>query len=739
VQRPALLVLALLALIAGATSRRSTAVTAACAPPRADSTYLQGVDAALRSRSDLWGNRLLATPGGPTYEGAKRFLAPLLYARGPGGRPLTASGVYYLPFAQPAGPQGAATVALHVADGSQIVWRRIGGRALTVSLGRDAAERYGSCLPRLSPARLAGGWQPILQTGYTDSAGARYRQESFAAGRPLDSFLRVHVDARRATTSVRLVFATQAGSLRVQVERGAERDVYVAWPGHGAPRKIPATGYASARAAVVQFWRDRLAEGAQIHVPEQRVDNAVRALLVQELVLTWRYSIGNPYEEFSFPEGVDVAQVLAELGFGAEARSILRTSFTRRPVPYPNWKKGERLLAAAEYSRLFADKAFLRSATPVLRGFVAELGRQIDADPRGLLGRERYSSDIPNEVYGLHSQAVVWEGLNAIGREWAAAGSPALAATCRRLAARLGAGLRAAVHASERRLPDGSVFLPVSLLDDERPYGTLTEARLGSYWNLVMPYALASGFFPPGSREAAGSLRYLLLHGGRLLGLVRAGGYALYGKAPPYPKSGTDEVYGINVARFLADEDEPDQLVLSLYGALAGALTPNTFVAGEGATVAPLADERDRAMYLPPNGAANAALLETLRLMLVHETRSADGAPTGLQVAYAIPRAWLAPGKKISATGLQTSFGTLGFSISSSTTFARVTFVVPDRPTPRHITLRLPLPGGKEVGGVTLGGRPYGRVDRSTGTIDLSGETGSLELVIRYRSRRSTP
>ena len=50
-------------------------------------------------------------------------------------------------------------------------------------------------------------------------------------------------------------------------------------------------------------------------------------------------------------------------------------------------------------------------------------------------------------------------------------------------------------------------------------------------------------------------------------------------------------------------------------------------------------------MYLPPNGAADAAFLETLRLMLVHETRDADGRPVGLRLAEATPRAWLAAGR----------------------------------------------------------------------------------------------
>ena len=128
-----------------------------------------------------------------------------------------------------------------------------------------------------------------------------------------------------------------------------------------------------------------------VSVPERRVDDAVRALRIQDLELTWRYSIGNPYEEFSFPESVDVAEVLAEQGFAAVARSILRTSLTRPPNPYPNWKRGERLLAFASYYRLTRDRAAIAAATPVLAGFVAVLGRQIDASldgaarPRALL------------------------------------------------------------------------------------------------------------------------------------------------------------------------------------------------------------------------------------------------------------------------------------------------------------------------------------------------------------------
>ena len=70
-------------------------------------------------------------------------------------------------------------------------------------------------------------------------------------------------------------------------------------------------------------------------------------------------------------------------------------------------------------------------------------------------------------------------------------------------------------------------------------------------------------------------------------------------------------------------------------------------------------------MYLPPNGASNAAFLETLRLMLVHETTDTRGAPRGLELAYATPRAWLAPGSP-SRYERRTSFGPVSFSIETS-------------------------------------------------------------------------
>jgi hypothetical protein len=739
------------------------AASASCPAPRASAAYTRSVRRALLSKRDLWGRQLLAAPSGPTYAAVRSRLAPLLYAYGNHGKPLTGSGVYYLPFSFPFSPYGPQGFALHVADGSQIVTRRAGGRSLTIYVGAGGRERYGSCLARLTPARLADGYLPILETAYVDAHGVRYTQESFVGRvygtRSLVSFVHLGVDASQASAGavVRLVPSQRlsphgtdrlmagAGTqlifsdggrydglaVRYDVPAGQSADVYAGWlnrPDDARALRLDPERYESAVEGVARFWQARLSRTTELVVPDERVMNAQRALLVQQLLLGWRYSVGNPYEELSFAEALDGADVLAGYGYDDMARAILRYTRERLAGKFTSWRTGELLLADSLYYRLYRDRRFLDRETPLVARSLAMLSERIA--PRGgngLLDPELFSSDIAREVYGLHGQTVALAGLRAMGRVWALTGHPELAARCRVLATRLQFGLERAVRASERRLPDGSLFVPAALLEKGKPFQRLSATRDGTYWNLVMPYALASGFFRPHGPEARGLLRYMLAHGSRLLGLVRADASRLYGR-PVFPDSGTDQVYGLDVSRFLADNDQPDQLVLSLYGALGAGMTPDTFVSGEGATLAPLQGAYYRAMYLSPNGGANCAFLETLRLMLVHETRGPEGAPSGLELAFSTARPWLRSGKSIVVEHAPTSFGPVSYSIERDGPRVRVSVVVPDAPAPATLRLRLRLPRGDRLRWVRLRGHSL-RFDPRSDTIDLSGRRGTLELV----------
>jgi hypothetical protein len=721
------------------------------------------VQQAVSSGADAWGGRLLRARGGPTLDAARRYLAPLTQALQWGGKPLTTSGSYYVPLSYPFTPYGSTVFALHVADGSELVTRRVGGPSLSVYVG-SGSERYGSCSSRLRPAALAQGYLPILQTAYTDAGGVRYRQESFVGrafgaygARSIISFVRLVVDARTAGrgATVRLVPWRQlthsapdrlttagrtrmivsdgadfvGGVVRYQVPRGEQRTIYVEWLNAPSPARYvhaDATTYDASRAAVVTFWQSRLDEGATFSVPEPAVEDAQRAILTQVVASGWRYSIGNPYEELSYAESLDAAGVAAEFGYPSVAKSIIELSLTRmrvRPWRFTAFRGAHILATAAMYYRLTHDRAFVRAETPALDALVARIAaRQRHSGPaRGRLLPEPLSTDLENrDVDSVSGQIEAVTGLRAIGRMWVGAGERAKGARALALATSIDRALRKAVRQKSVRLRDGSLFVPDMLVPSQRPFERLTASRAGSYWNLVMPYAFSSGWFPAHSPAAKGIVHYLLHHGSRMLGVPRTYARTVYGDRPG---AGLAQVYGLGTSRLLADNDQPDQLVLSLYGMLAVGMTNGTYVSGEAVSVLPVRGAYDRAMFMPPNTGANASFLGTLRELLVHERRGPLGAPTGLDLAFSTPRAWLADGKEIVVRAAPTSLGRVSFTLARHGATIEGSLVLP---THAQARLRLRVPAGERVVRVVVGSTAV-TPDRA-GTIDLGTRHGSVRV-----------
>jgi hypothetical protein len=199
--------------------------------------------------------------------------------------------------------------------------------------------------------------------------------------------------------------------------------------------------------------------------------------------------------------------------------------------------------------------------------------------------------------------------------------------------------------------------------------------------------------------------------------VTRADAHIIYSNKPY--GSGLGQVYGLSMSRFMADNDHPDQLVLSLYGMIAIGMTPGTYISGEAISVVPVNGANYRAMYMSPNSGANASYLETLRQMLVHEERGASGAPTGLDLAYSTPRPWLASGKSIDVENAETSFGIVSYGITR--TGSRIA-VHATLPLGAHTRLRLRVPDGEHIAHVT------GGVLHSGGTIDLGTRHGAVVL-----------
>ena len=160
--------------------------------------------------------------------------------------------------------------------------------------------------------------------------------------------------------------------------------------------------------------------------------DAERNLLIQNMLMSWRYSLGNSYERFSW-ELVDVAEVMGDYGFRGIERAILGESL-RSSSYFPNRAAGERMAASAHYYRRFRDRKYIKRVTRVFRRNLAAFDQQLAASPHGILGKERYGADIASPIYGLHGQALVLQGLRGMSETWAQTGHPVLAAESSRLA-----------------------------------------------------------------------------------------------------------------------------------------------------------------------------------------------------------------------------------------------------------------------------------------------------------------
>jgi hypothetical protein len=207
-------------------------------------------------------------------------------------------------------------------------------------------------------------------------------------------------------------------------------------------------------------------------------------------------------------------------------------------------------------------------------------------------------------------------------------------------------------------------------------------------------------------------------HGSRFLGMPRTYARTVYGEAA----AGLAQVYELGFSRFLADNDESDQEVLSLYGMLAGGMT-STYVSGEAVSLLPVDGRYDRSMFMPPNSGANASYLETLRLLLIHERRDPLGTPTGLDLAFATPRAWLADGKQIDVQNAPTTFGPVSFTLERSGSAIDGTLVVPAH---AHVRFRLRVPAGQRLLRVVIGSTPVR--PNAEGTIDLGTRHGTIAV-----------
>lgn len=723
---------------------------------------MPGVGEVIAAKRDLWGEAALRRPGGPSYEFFARLLPSLRYVDAP---------FHHYPIVLSA--PGAAGKARLVSNGSalnalarQPNWRGEAGIPVTFRVGREG-ETFGSDLARLNGPKYAEGSLPIVRLRYRQR-GSVYTEEAFAAVEPELArlgvvFLRLGVESGpggKITTQLEgpEPWRTQAGSL-VDAQGRAIASFSDGWtwnlarntltaelrPGESAVlavavtagekpvvQKLDAAVYEAARSACEQRWRELLGRGMQVEVAERVVNNAWRALLAGSYSLVHgdeiRYSAGNQYAKLYIGEGGDAVGSFVLWGHADDARRMMVPQFIYTRSGLEFHQAAFKLQMLARYYWMTRDAAFLREQRARWEKELNVILNGIEPGS-GLLPREKYCGDIDTRVYSLNSNANCWRALRDMSVVLAEVGESDWAA---RLAPRAATFRKAILAAADRsiRRDVSPHFVPIALSGEESPYHPITGTKMGSYWNIMTPYVMGSGIFPPDSEAAAQTIRYLQEEGGLCMGMMRS---------RPNPTfwigtSNINQLYGLRYTLALLRRDEPDQALVNFYGVLAQGLTRDTFIGAEGTSIEPL-DRFGRQMYLPPNSASNAHALWTLRCLLLQDwDMDDDGRPDTLRLLFATPRRWLRDGATLRVQRAPTAFGEVSLVVRSKLSKGSLTAEIdlPER-TPRRTLLRLRLPEGWRVATVHADGQRLQMVNAET--VDLSGRTGHLRVTASLARR----
>jgi hypothetical protein len=317
----------------------------------------------------------------------------------------------------------------------------------------------------------------------------------------------------------------------------------------------------------------------------------------------------------------------------------------------------------------------------------------------GLLPKDNYAGDISQQVDSLNSNANCWRGLRDLAAVLDDLGDKARAKELRREAADFRKVILDAVAKSESRTVEPP-FIPNALFGAEEPYDTIPATRLGSYYNLMAPYIIGSGVFGPGSERENWMIEYPRRHGGLAMGMIRSMPHQ--GEFANQP--GVNVLYGLRYQLKLLERDERDRALVGFYGHLAQGMTRDTFLGGEGSRFVH-GDHHGRSFYLPPNSAANAMFLTTLRYLLIQDwDTDDDGKPDTLRLLYGAPGRWLKDGATLKVERAPTTFGEISFRVESRLSKGEVEMTVQPPPRkPEQFLIRLPLPSGWTTASASIG------------------------------------
>jgi hypothetical protein len=494
--------------------------------------------------------------------------------------------------------------------------------------------------------------------------------------------------------------------------------------------KLTPEEYARQRTQCAKTWNDLLNGAAVFETPETYANNAWRAEVIMDHMLIsgdeMHYSACNQYDQIYIAEGGDAIFSLGLFGYHADAQRLMPAQFKAERKGLEFHRAAFKLQMLAKCYHLKPDPDYVKKLEPMWQKEIDVILKGRDHST-GLLPKEQYAGDVHTFVSSLNSNSNCWRALRDMaivcqetGRAEQAQQLATTAAEYRKVI------LDAIANATNRSIDPP--FVPVALSGEEDPHSPIWATTMGSYWNLMIHYILASGVFPCESQTADDVLRYVEQHGGLCMGILRAratpGNWWVAG-----PR--LNDLYGLRRNLVLLQRDEVDHALVAFYGKLAQAMTRDTFIGCEGSSMVPF-DRFGRQMSLPPNSSANSNYIVTLRYLMVQDyDMDDDGRAETLRLLFATPRQWLANGQKIEVKNAPTQFGPVSLVAASQIKegLARVEIDLPPQP-PQKTMLRLRMPDDIRIRSATANGQNL-RVLPDGETLNLTDLNGHVSIVAK--------
>ena len=520
-------------------------------------------------------------------------------------------------------------------------------------------------------------------------------------------------------------------SVRGQLAPNEAREVVLilASPPGQTPSELASLDYAEGRAATVRYWEDWLRRGANFSVPENEVNDLFRANLWHALMLPRFRADGAmdlPYSNFAYGQAnadwpINQAVYVDYMLYGlrgyfdvaeAEFASMYRTQQKPdgRIGGYADWGvySPSLLYSIGQNFLLSNDRASFARLLPeslkTLDWCLGQLTR--DAGPENATGlvvaplndltHESRAWAFPNAYYVA--------GLDLFGRaldRFGHARARDALAAARRLRTEVErAFARAAVRAPLVQLADGT-------WNNYVPTDALTPRRMLEVW---YPTDVDCGPMHLARLDAIDSKSWLttaMLHDHEDNLFLNQWGAA------------NEPVYNPQATVYLR-RDEPEAAIRAFYSMMACAFSHHQ--------LSPLEHRWAWGQYYCPPS-TDGAWFELYRNMLLNEFNDR------LMIGQAIPRAWLADGKRIQVSGAPTWFGPVDLQLASAASEGRLTATVEFKSArrPPWLTVRFRHPSKKRLTSVTVNGAEWKRFDPQHEWVEIPGpQAATYRIVARF-------